>query len=186
MEIVSIGSLWLPILVSAGLVFIVSSLVWMVLPHHKNDYGELPDEGSVLDALGELPPGQYDFPHMSSMDEMKSPDMQERFAEGPVGFFTVAPRGIPNMGKNLGLWFLFTLFVSFTVAYVAGRMVPAGTEYLRVFQITGTMAWAAYGFSHVTEAIWFARPWSVTLKQLLDALLYGLMTAGAFGAFWPS
>jgi len=186
MEIVSIGSLWLPILVSAALVFVVSSLVWMVLPHHKKDYRGLPDEGAVLEALGDASPGMYDFPHMTSMEEMRTPEMQERFAKGPVGFFTVAPRGVPKLGKNLGSWFLFALFVSLIVAYVAGRTLPAGSEYLRVFQITGTVAWAAYGFSHVTEAIWFARPWSLTFKQLLDALLYGLMTAGVFGAFWPS
>jgi len=183
---VAIGALLLPILVAAVLVFVVSSLVWMVLPHHKKDYSALPNESAVMEALGEVPRGIYDFPHMSSWDEMKKPETQARFAKGPVGFFTVAPKGMPNMGKNMGIWFAYTLFVGGFVAYVASRTLPAGTEYLRVFQITGSVAWAAYGFSHVSEAVWFARPWSMIVKQLVDALLYALVTAGAFAWLWPN
>ena len=74
----------------------------------------------------------------------------------------------------------------FVVAYVAGHTQPAGSVYLVVFRVTGTVAWAAYGLSHVSEAVWFARPWSGILKQLFDALLYGLVTAGAFDWLWPS
>ena len=123
---------------------------------------------------------------MSSMDELKTPNIRARFEKGPAGFFIVAPRGMPKMGKNLGIWFVYSVLVGVVVAYVAGRTLAPGTEYLRVFQITGTVAWAAYGFSHVSEAIWFARPWSGIFKQLFDALLYGLVTAGAFAWLWPS
>lgn len=31
-------SLWLPILLSAAVVWIVSAIVWMALPHHKQDF----------------------------------------------------------------------------------------------------------------------------------------------------
>lgn len=183
---VTVGALWAAILVAAVLVFVMSSIVWMVLPHHKTDWKGLPDEEAVLEALGDVPPGQYDFPHMASLEEMKMPEVKARFEKGPVGFFTVAPPGTPNMAKNLGIWFLFTLLVSGTIAYVAGRALPPGTEYLRVFQITGTVAWAAYGFASVGDAVWFARPWSSVAKQLFDALLYALVTAGAFGWLWPA
>jgi len=183
--VVTIGSLWLAILVAAALVFVMSSIVWMVLPHHRSDWKGLPDEPSVLAALGDVPPGQYDFPHMASMEELKMPEVKARFDKGPVGFFTVAPPGTPNMAKNLGIWFVFTLCVSGTIAYVASRALPPGTPYLRVFQITGTIAWAAYGFAAVSDAVWFARPWRAVVKQLIDALLYALVTAGAFGWLWP-
>jgi hypothetical protein len=186
MVMVPISSLLLPILIAAVLVFVASSVVWMALPHHKKDYARLPNEDAVLTALGEVSPGQYDFPHMESMEELKSPETQARFAKGPVGFFTVAPRGVPNMGKNLGIWFVYALFVSAFVAYVAGRTLAPGAEYLRVFQITGSVAWAAYGFSHVADAVWFARPWSAIVKQLADAFVYALVTAGAFGWLWPA
>ncbi|MDX1578205.1 MAG: hypothetical protein R3266_06960 [Gemmatimonadota bacterium] len=182
---VTIGSLLLPILLAAVLVFIVSSVVWMVLPYHKSDYRALPDEEAVFAALGEgLPAGQYDFPHMTSMEDMKKPEIQERFRVGPVGYVTIAA-GAPNMPKLLGLWFLYLLLVGFMVAYVSSRTLPAGTPYLDVFQITGTVAWLAYGFSSIGDGIWFSRPWSSVGKALFDALLYGMVTAGAFAWLWP-
>lgn len=182
---VTVGALWAAILVAAVLVFVMSSIVWMVLPHHRKDWKRLPDEEAVIAALGDASPGQYDFPHMTSMEELKMPDVKDRFERGPVGFVTIAPRGTPNMGKNLGIWFAVTVFVSATIAYVAGNALPPGTEYPRVFRITGTIAWAAYGFASIGDAVWFARPWSSVLKQLFDAFLYALVTAGAFGWLWP-
>ncbi|MDH3734627.1 MAG: hypothetical protein OEU54_13950 [Gemmatimonadota bacterium] len=178
-------SLFWAVLLAAGLVFVVSSVVWMVLPHHKTDFKGLPDEQAVLDALGEVPPGAYDFPHVASWDEAKTPEMKARFEKGPVGFFTVAP-GAPNMGKNLATWFVYCLVVSWIVCYVATRTLQPGAEYLLVFQITCTVAWAAYGLSAVSDSVWFSRPWSQTFKLLFDALLYGLVTGGAFGWLWPS
>ena len=44
---VSLGSLWLPVLLSAVLVFIVSALVHMVLKYHNSDYKRLPNEDAV-------------------------------------------------------------------------------------------------------------------------------------------
>jgi hypothetical protein len=174
----------LPILIAAALVFIMSSLVWMVLPHHKSDFERLPDEDAVLDALGEVPPGSYDFPHADSMEELKTPEMQARMQKGPVGFFTVAS-GPPSMGKNLGAWFVYCWLVSWTAAYVVTRAAPPGAEYWRVYQVGSTVAWAAYGFGTITDSIWFSRPWKHSMKQLFDALLYGLLTGGALAGFWP-
>lgn len=115
----------------------------------------------MLEAMDDVPPGLYDFPHMSSMDELKTPETRERFERGPVGFFIVAPRGMRKMGKNLS--HLVRLFgvrgCSSSRTSRATRCRPAGV-YLVVFRVTGTVAWAAYGLSHVSEAVWFARPWS--------------------------
>jgi len=181
---VSMISLIWPILLSAVLVFIASSIVWMALPHHKSDFKGLPDEDAVLGALGGVTPGTYDFPHVASWEDAKTPEMKARLEKGPIGFFTVA-RGAPNMAKTLGIWFVYCVFVSWIVAYVIARFTPPGTEYLEVFRVTSAVAWAAYGLATVSDSIWFARPWSHSLKQLLDALLYGLVTAGAFGWLWP-
>lgn len=41
---VPITSLWLPILLSAGLVFLVSVAVWSRAPHHRRDFEVLPDD----------------------------------------------------------------------------------------------------------------------------------------------
>lgn len=50
--------LWLPILVSAVAVFVVSSVLHMVVPLHKGDYRKIPDEENVMAGLEEVPPGQ--------------------------------------------------------------------------------------------------------------------------------
>ena len=55
-----------------------------------------------------------------------------------------------------------------------------------MFQLTGTVAWLAYGMALIPDAIWFGRPWSSVTKGIGDALVYGLLTAGAFGWLWPA
>jgi hypothetical protein len=57
----------------------------------------------------------------------------------------------------------------------------ADADYLEIFRITCTVAWAAYGIAFIQDSIWFGRPWSTTIKNLLDALIYGLLTGGVFG-----
>ncbi len=54
---VTITSLWLPILVSAAFVWIASAIVWMVLPHHKSDFGRVTDEEAARNVLRDLKPG---------------------------------------------------------------------------------------------------------------------------------
>lgn len=41
---VTLSALWLPILLSAVIVFVASSIIHMAIPIHKNDYRQLPDE----------------------------------------------------------------------------------------------------------------------------------------------
>jgi len=33
--------------------------------------------------------------------------------------------------------------------------------------------------------IWMGKPWSSVIKDLADALIYGLLSAGVFGWLWP-
>lgn len=185
---VTIGALWLPILLSAALVLVASAVVWMVLPHHKGDFGGLPNEEAVRRTLAEadLSPGQYTIPHAATREEHASPDHRRKLEEGPVAFLTVLPRRDPGMKKQLLLSFLFYVGVGIVAAYLAGRTLAPGAEYLEVFRVTGTVAWVAYGAAYVQEGIWFGRPWSFVFKNLLDALLYGLLTAGVFGWLWPA
>jgi len=185
--VATIGSLWLAILLSAVVVWLVGAVVWTILPHHKSDYREFPDEAAVRNALlpQNLPPGQYDIPHLSSRDEMKNPEVLKKFEQGPAGFMTVVPRGAPSMAKGMILSFLYYLAVSLVVAYVASRTIPPGAPYLAVFRITGTVAWLAYGAAVVHDAVWFGRPWNAVGKHLVDSLAYGLFTAGVFSWLWP-
>jgi hypothetical protein len=184
---VTIGSLWLAILISAVLVFVVSGIFWMVLPHHKSDFSQLPDEDGAVAALRpqNLAPGVYDIPHVTDPKEVQNPDVRARFDNGPVGFLTVLPNGVPSMGKNLVKMFVYYLFVSTVVAYVVSRTMEPGDHYLAVFRVAGTVAWMAYTFGSIQDAIWFGKPWNHVLKNMADGFVYALLTAGAFGWQWP-
>ena len=181
---VSIGSLWLPILLSAVGVFIASTVIHMVLTYHRADVKSLPNEGAV-DGLRGVPPGVYMFPHAASMKEMGTPAMIEKFKRGPVGVLTLRPAGAPGMGSNLVQWFVFSIVVSVFVAYVCGRVLTGPVDYMTVFRLAATVAFLGYSFSEATHSIWAGQPWSNTLRHWLDGLIYGLVTAGVFGWLWP-
>jgi hypothetical protein len=183
---VPLGALWLPIVLSAVIVFFGSSIIYMLIPYHRNDYKALPDEDKVLAILraAGIKPGLYRFP-FCTQQEMKSPAIQEKLNQGPVGLMTIRPSGVVVMPKFLGLWFGYCLVVSFFVAYLAGHTISAGAPYRGVFRVVGTAAFLAYGLGHLSDGIWKGQPWSVTLKEVFDGLIYGLLTAGTFGWLWP-
>jgi hypothetical protein len=180
-------ALWLPILVSSVIVFAVSSVIHMFTPWHKGDYPTIPNEAKVMDALRPLaiPPGDYMFPRPSSMEEMRSQEFAAKRSKGPAMIVTVLPNGPVTMGRELVLWFVFSIVVGFYAAYVAGRALPAGAPYLRVFQFVGATAFAAYSFAIWPLAIWYRRSLGTTIRSTVDGLMYALLTAGVFGWLWP-
>ncbi len=185
---VFIPTLWLPILLSAVLVFVASAVVHMVLGYHWSDFKSIPNEERVQDALRKegLAPGDYMLPRPASHKEMSSPDVIEKFKKGPVAVMTVFPSGPPSMGKQLVNWFLFCLAVSVAVAYLTGRTLGPDAAYLAVFRVAGTSAFYAHAFGRVIESVWMGRSWMTTAKNVFDGLLYALVTAGSFGWLWPN
>ena len=184
---VTIPELWLPILLSAVAVFVASSVIHMFLGYHFNDYGKLPDENAFADAIRKLniPAGSYMFPKPSSAADMKTAEYQEKAKKGPGVILTTWPGANPNMASNLAMWFVFCLVVGVFAAYVAGRALPAGADYLAVFRFAGVTAFVAHTLGGWGESIWYKRPWSVTAKNTFDGLVYALLTAGVFGWLWP-
>jgi hypothetical protein len=182
----SLATLWLPVLLSSIAVFFASSVIHMVLPWHKGDFSPVPDEGKLRDAMRAfaLAPGDYCLPRPASMEDMKSPQFQQKMQQGPVVIMTVRPNGTPGMGRSLGQWFVFSLVVSLVAGYVAQVALPHDAPYLRVFQVTGTVAFAGYGLALWPLAIWFGRSWGTTLRSNVDALVYACLTAGFFGWLW--
>jgi nucleoside recognition membrane protein YjiH len=184
---VPIQALWLPILLSAVIVFVASSIIHMALPIHKNDYRKLPDEEKVLDGLrtaGVTPGREYRFPYCTQK-EMKSPETNEKFKRGPVGLLIIMPNGAMSMGKFLGQWFLYCVVVSIFAAYLTGRTRAPGTEYLEVFRVAGCTAFIGYALAQAQNSIWRGVTWGVTLKHMVDGLIFGLLTGGTFGWLWP-
>ena len=183
---VPLTSLWLPILLSAVLVFVVSSIIHMLLSYHNSDIATVPGEEQVRNALRPVPPGDYVIPHAGGMAGMKSPEFIKKMAEGPVVIMTVRPSGPMSMNQSLALWFLYSVLVSVFAGYVAGRALSPGAAYLDVFRFAGTTAFAGYGLALLQGSIWWGKKWSATFKSVFDALVYALVTAGVFGWRWPA
>jgi len=183
---VPVTSLLVPIVVSAVLVFIASSIIHMVLTYHRTDWKKLPAEDDVMEALRRfnIAPGDYMMPCAGSRSDMNNPAFLDKLKRGPVAVFTVMP-GEFSMARNLVLWFIYCLVVSLFAGYVAGAALPPGVEYLEVFRFAGTTAFAGYALALWQNSIWYRRAWSTTIKATIDGLVYALLTAGVFGWLWP-
>ena len=188
---VGIFALWLPILMAGVAVFITSSVVHMLLPHHRTDHKILPDEDGVMGALRrfDIPPGDYLTPcSHAGMDAMKDPAFVAKAEAGPLLVMTVLPKGSfsEGMGKTMGAWFLYCVLVSFFTAYAAELALAPGAHYMEVFRFTGTVAFGFYALGIWPRSIWYKASWATTLKSTADSFVYGLMTAGVFGWLWPA
>jgi hypothetical protein len=116
---------------------------------------------------------------------LNTPEFKEKLQKGPVVIMTVMPNGGQSMGKSLVLWFVYSVVVAIFSAYITGRALPAGTDYLQVFRFVGATAFLSYSVALWQHSIWYARPWSTTIKSTVDGLIYALVTAGTFGWLWP-
>jgi hypothetical protein len=181
-----LAALWLPILLSAVIVFIASSIMHMVLPYHKSDAHQLPDEDKLLTSLrgAGLQRGIYMFPYCNPKD-MKSPAMVEKYKQGPIGIITVFPPGPPVLPKFLAMWFAYCLIIGVFVAYLTAHSVAHAAPYLIVFRVAGTAAFLAYGLANLSNGIWKGQPWNIVIKEVIDGVVYAALTAGTFSWLWP-
>ncbi len=185
---VTVMSLWLPILLSAVFVFVVSSVIHMMLTYHNTDFRKAEKEAELQEALRKFPlaPGDYIVPNPGGSAGMKDPVYLERVKQGPVVTLTVFPPGGFNMGMNLAMWFLYCVVVSMFAAYVTGRAVGVGASYMTVFRFAGVTAFACYAMALWQNTIWYRKSVSATIKNNFDGLVYALVTAGTFGWLWPN
>lgn len=184
---VPLTSLALPIVLSAVVVFLASSILHMVLPWHRKDFGRLPNEADVLEALRKagVGRGDYMFPSCERPADMRSPEMMEKLRHGPVGTMTVMRPGPPAMGRSLFLWFLYCLAIGILTAYVAGLAYAPGTAYRPVFRLASAVAFMGYAGAIFQSSIWMGRAWGATSRSTIDGLVYGLLSGGVFGWLWP-
>jgi len=184
---ISTASLWLPILVTAIGVFIASSLIHMVFKWHNGDYHKLGNEDQVRAALraGNPPPGLYGLPHCTDMKDMAGAEMQQKFKEGPVGLLLLRGPGRPNMGKSLGLWFALNLLVALLCGHLAAGSVAAGADPHHAFHLVALVTLLAYGGGSIQWGIWWGMPWRAVAKDLLDALIFGVLSGVVFMWLWP-
>lgn len=180
-------SLLIPIVVSAVFVFIASSIIHMATPFHKNDLMKFPNEDDVQNALRPLGlrPGDYGLPKADSMKDMSSPEFLAKIKAGPVAWITIRPAGQFNMTASLVQWFIYSIVVSIFAAYITGVALATGAAYLKVFQISGAVAFTGYSLGLTQASIWWGKNWGATIRSMIDGLIYALLTAGTFGWLWP-
>jgi hypothetical protein len=185
--VVPLADLWLPILLASVLAFLAGFVLYLLLPLHRKDTGMLPDEAGVLARLRDagVRPGMYLFPCPRDMREAAAPEFVARQELGPAGLLIVRPTGPVRMGPALAWMLAYHVVVSLLVAWLAGQVLGPGTAYLRVFQVTGTAAVMAYVLAVFPFAIWNGVSGRYLLTQVVDGLVWGLVTAGSFAGFWP-
>jgi hypothetical protein len=184
----SVAALWLPILVAAVAVFVVSSIIHMTPLWHKTDYPRYGSEDRVLDALRPLniPPGDYFMPRPSSPAEMRSPEFMEKVKRGPSVLMTVMPPWSGSMASNLSQWFVYCLLVTVFAAYVTGAALPTGTATAgAICRFAGTTAFIGYAVALWQMSIWYRRAWTMSLKATFDGIIYAAVTCGVFIWLWP-
>lgn len=180
---VSLASLWLPIVLSAVALFFIGFVTWMILGVHKDDWKEMPDEDAFTQAVRELsiPAGSYMFPYCADAEQMKSEAFIQKQQQGPVGILQIWQE-TGGMGKQLGCQFVFLLVTSFCIAYLATLGPPAGAGFMPVFRFVATAAMLIYTAANVPTSIWFR---SRIAGHIIDGVLYGLATGLIFALLWP-
>ncbi len=184
---VGVGMLWLPTLAATIIVFIASFITHMVLPHHRTDFDGIGEEDRFLAELRtfDLTRGQYVFPFASSPVDLKDPEYQTKVKQGPTGILLMGPNEVGPTTRQLVMHFLHLLVISAIVACIAGATLAGGAEYIKVFQVAGGAAFLGYAGAIPGNSIWFHFSWPMSLKTVLDALVYAGLTGGTFGWLWP-
>lgn len=184
---VGLSALWMPIVVSAVFVLIALLLIHGLLGWHKDDMQAVPGEATVLETLRGLnvSPGDYRFPYARTTAEMTAPEFVEKMKRGPVGIMSVWPNGEINMGKMLGQWFVYSLFIAVLAAYATGRTLGQAASFLEVFRVSGTITFCCYVVAHWQNWIWWGKGTRFTLTHSLDGIIYTLITGATFGWLWP-
>ena len=177
-----LANLWLPILLTGIALFFLSSVFWTVLPFHDNDFEQLPDEDEFMRVVGEMniPPGRYIFPRLTHQDH-KDAEKIEKYKQGPRGLVNLW--GLPNMGRNLGLTFLFFLIIAFVTGYIAWEALGADASFMKVLQIVGAISMLVHCSTGQLNAIWFPKR---TIFDFFDGIVYGIVTGLIFALLWPA
>ncbi|PYO93487.1 MAG: hypothetical protein DMD62_09545 [Gemmatimonadetes bacterium] len=184
----ALSALWLPILVSAVAVFVVSSIIHMTPLWHQTDYPRSPQEDRVMDALRPLglPPGDYLMPRPANTAEMRSPAFQEKMKRGPRVLMTIMPPWSGSMASNLSQWFAYCIVVSGFAAFIAGSAIPPGSPpFTALCRFAGTTAFLGYVLALWQMSIWYRRSWMMTFKATFDGIVFAVLTCAVFTWMWP-
>ena len=183
----AIFQLWLPIIATAVLIFIASSLIHMVFKWHNADYKKLANEDDVRAAVraGSPPPGQYVIPHCMDMKEMQADAMQKKYVEGPIAFLTVRENGPPAMGSSLSLWFVYCIIIAAIAGAIVLQVYGLSANAQRAGCLVGLVSFLTFVGGSVQMGIWMGKPWGSVAKDALDGFIYAGIAGLTFMWLWP-
>lgn len=175
-------SLWLPIVLASVALFFASFLSWMVVQLHKGDWKKVAKEDDLMDAVRrcDIPVGSYMFPGCVEAAEMKSEAYAKKWETGPCGILTIYPK--VNMGRNLGLTFLYFLVINFCLAYLATLALKPGADFIAVFRFIATAGLMTFLSAMVQHAIWFHNR---IVGHIIESFVYAAISGAIFAAMWP-
>ena len=176
-------NLALPIILSAVALFFASFVSWMIIPIHRKDWRKLTNEDAFLRAAREcgLSRGSYMFPGCDSSKDMNSAEYAKKWEAGPCGVITVFNK--VNMGRNLGLTFLYFLIVSFCLAYLATLAILPGAQFMTVFRFVSTAGLMTFLSAIVLHAIWFH---CRIVGHVIESVVFAAIAGAIFAALWPA
>lgn len=182
-------ALWLPIVLSAAAVWIVSVIVWTAMPHHKQDFIGLPDspgEDGFMDYLRRsgIKPGNYAFPDCHKPGAMKSEKVQKAWQEGPVGHLSVWKTPLTMGDKMVGTFVVFVV-VSALIAYLTRVAFPGPSPFAKIFQFATTAGILAYCFTSIPSALWWGSYKRTIVANFIDGVLFAVITGAIMGWGWP-
>ncbi|EMI46078.1 hypothetical protein [Rhodopirellula sp. SWK7] len=179
----SVFDLWLPILLSGLATHILSTLNWMVFPHHKPEWTKLPSEDQLQDlvVLEKIPPGQYMLPFCDRPDEMKSEAFKGKQAKC-TGMLILWDAPI-NMGTAIAKTIAFFFVAAFVIGYLASLALAPGASFGKVIQFVATAGLLTHCAAHFPHVFWFKRRIAM---EILDGVVYAAVTGLVFAFFWPS
>lgn len=180
--------LWLPVVLSAAAVWIVSTIFGMPFLHHKNDWIGLPaaDEEGLMEHLRSrgIKAGNYLFPDFRTREAMESEKTKVALEQGPVGHLSLWQPPLGMAGK-MAATMLVHLAASTLIAYLASLVLPRGTAFLRVFHVVVVAGVLAYCFAFLPNAIWFGAYRRTIFISIIDGVVYGIIIALIFAWRWP-
>ncbi len=180
--------LWLPILLSAAAVWLVSTIFGMPILHHKDDFIDLPggSEDGFMEDLRKrgIKPGNYLFPDFRSREAMESEKVKRALNEGPVGHLSVWKTPL-TMGDKMVATFIVHLIVCTLIAYLTRVALPGPAAFAKVFQIAATAGILAYCFSFLPSSIWWGSYKRTIVANFIDGVIFGVIIGSIFAWRWP-
>jgi hypothetical protein len=178
----TVYDLWFPILVSGLVTHILSTLAWMIMPHHKPEWQKLPieDELHTLLTKNKAAAGQFIFPFARNPQEERAADYQDKVRQCRGMLILWATPA--NMGKAIGLTLLGFFVIAFVIGYLASLAMSRDADFMRVLQFVTTAGLLAHVAANFPHVFWFRRKIAM---EVLDGVIYALATGLIFAALWP-